>query len=148
MYFTAKYFSYLVNIFPHVPKGKPEQYSAKQWLLCFLLKHIKPSFIPNLTTFPFYESCHIIQCFLVLCLEWLYRKCSSLEKNQDFPCCSHMACQRRAGIFFQRSARETGLACALLSMFLEPEIQVASKTRVLGCPPKTRHASFSNLRSV
>lgn len=55
MYLTAKYFSYLVNIFPHVPKGKPEQYSAKQWFLCFLLKHIKPSFILNLTTLPFYS---------------------------------------------------------------------------------------------
>lgn len=71
-----------------------------------------------------------------------------IGEESGFSVCSHMACQRRAGIFCQRSARETGLACALLSMFLEPEIQVASKTRVLGCPPKTRNASFSNLRSV
>lgn len=51
---TAKYLSYLVNIFPHVPKGKPEQYSAEQCFLCFLLKHIKPSSILDLTTFLFY----------------------------------------------------------------------------------------------
>lgn len=54
MHLTAKYFSYLVNIFPHLPKGKPEQYSAKQYFLCFLLKVIKPSSILDLTTFPFY----------------------------------------------------------------------------------------------
>lgn len=51
---TAKHLTYLVNIFPHVPKGKPEQYSAKQCFLCFLLKHIKPDSILDLTTFPFY----------------------------------------------------------------------------------------------
>ena len=54
MHLTAKYSSYLVNIFPHVPKGKPEQYSAKQCFLCFLLKHIKPSSVLDLTTFLFY----------------------------------------------------------------------------------------------
>lgn len=51
---TAKHLTYLVNIFPHVPKGKPEQYGAKQCFLCFLLKHIKPDSILDLTTFPFY----------------------------------------------------------------------------------------------
>lgn len=53
MHLTVKHLSYLVNIFPHVPKGKPEQYSAKQGLLC-LLKHIKLSSILGFTTFPFY----------------------------------------------------------------------------------------------
>lgn len=52
MHLPGKYLSYLVNIFPCVPEGKPEQYSAKQSLLCFLLNHIKPGSILDLTTFP------------------------------------------------------------------------------------------------
>lgn len=54
MHLTAKHLTYLVNIFLHVPKGKPEQYGAKQCFLCFLLKHIKLSSILDLTTFLFY----------------------------------------------------------------------------------------------
>lgn len=54
MHLTAEYLSYLVNIFPHVPEGKPEQYSVKQCFLCFLLKHNKPSSVLDLATFPFY----------------------------------------------------------------------------------------------
>lgn len=63
-------------------------------------------------------------------------QCSSSEGIRIFNALAHTVHQRRAGLFFNRSARESGPACALLLILLLPGVQ-SPPVR----PPDMRHAN-------
>lgn len=77
-----------------------------------------------------------MQCFLVLCLEWLYRKCSSLEKNQDFLSVATWRVRGEQASSARGQQGKLGWPVLCYRCFWSLKFRLPQKQEFWGVPPK------------